>query len=159
MIRTTKALAVAAFALAAALGITAAQASAANFSVDFKVHNADSSVSMTRITSPLPTTVTGLDPIGEILHGGNDPSTGNAVYSDGLPGLHGSASVSLTYAKFSDQSSPCTFTIKVKNDGMLLTPYLLEFSNNGTSRCIVPGSARSANGQFTSTVYTLNWST
>ncbi|MDB5073551.1 MAG: hypothetical protein JWM87_4662 [Candidatus Eremiobacteraeota bacterium] len=160
MNRSIKALALAAFALAAALGATTAQASAANFSVSFNFKNNDphSTVSMIR-TSSLPATITGLiDPPASIADLAFDPSsTGAGIYSDGLPALGGSKQESVTYADASDNSSPCTFTISVHRDSNALQPYYVHFSNNNTSRCVVPGDARSSNGVFSGT-FTLSWS-
>jgi hypothetical protein len=154
----TKALALAAITLAGALGLTTAQASAANFNVNFAIKNADSSASMIRVGS-LPAGVTGLIvPAAAISAGGFDPATGNAVYSAALPVLFGEAHVSVTYANASDgTSNQCTFTIQVKHESNVL-PYLLHFSNVGPSSCTVPADVRSSDGQFTSTTYTLNWS-
>ncbi|MDB5028125.1 MAG: hypothetical protein JWO66_1814, partial [Candidatus Eremiobacteraeota bacterium] len=153
----TKALALAAITLAGALGLTTAQASAANFNVNFAIKNADSSASMIRVGS-LPAGVTGLIvPAAAISAGGFDPSTGNAVYSAVLPVLGREAHVSLTYANASDGlSNQCTFTIQVKHDANVL-PYLLHFSNVGMSSCTVPADVRTVDGQFTSATYTLNW--
>jgi hypothetical protein len=155
----TKALALAAVTLAGALGLTTAQASAANFNVNFAIKNADSSASMIR-TSTTPSGVTGLiDPAAAISAAGFDPATGNAVYSLALPGVGGDAHVNLDYANGSDGiSNKCTFTIQVKRDSNVLLPYLLHFAKTPNTNCAVPADVRSSDGQFTSTTYTLNWS-
>ena len=161
MNRSIKALALAAFALAAALGATTAQASAANFSVSFKVKNDDptSTISMIR-TSALPSTVTGLiNPAASIASMAFDPNSGSASYIDSLPGLGSTTHVDLVYADASNGvSSACTFTITVGRDGNVLQPYYVTFSNHTTSRCVVPGDARSSNGVFAGT-FTLSWKT
>jgi hypothetical protein len=156
MINPTKALALAAFALAGAFLGTAAQASAANFNVSFAIKNNDASLSMIR-TSSVPVGVTGLpNPSVSIAPGGSESGTWSAT----LPALHASAQILLTYAQASDGvSSPCSFTVKISHDTNV-QPYLLEFSNNGgPSRCSVPASARTSDGQFTSQTYTMGWST
>jgi len=160
MNRTTTALALAAFALAAAFGATTAQASAANFNVSFVMKNVDpsSSVSMIRVTDPLPSTVTGLiAPPAAIARLSFDPNSGNATYSEALPTLTQPRQVSFVYAKAADGSAPCTFTIKMTRDSNP-SPYLLHFTSSDSARCIVPGDARSSDGQFTSGVYELDWS-
>jgi hypothetical protein len=153
----TKTLALAAVVLAGAFGATAAQASAANFTVDFKVQNNDASVSMTRVTSTLPSSVTGLiNPPSAIVAGGSDPSSGNGQWSDALPVLGHSASVTLAYGRASDRGAQCTFTMTVSHDSNLM-PYLLSFGVSPGSPCTVPSSVRSSNGQFTSQIYVLGW--
>ena len=157
MNRPFKALAIATFALAGALGATAVQASAANFNVNFAIKNADPSASMIR-TSALPSTVTGLiNPASAISPAGLDPATGNAVYSDALPANVGEfKQVQLTYANALDGiSNPCTFTLKVSKDTNA-QPYLLHMAANGGS-CAAPGDVRTSNGQFTAQVYTPSW--
>ncbi|HEX3464354.1 MAG TPA: hypothetical protein VHS78_09940 [Candidatus Elarobacter sp.] len=158
MNRLTKTLALAAVVLAGAFGATAAQASANNFNVDFKIHDADASVSMIRITDPLPSGITGLiTPASAIAAGGNDPSTGYAVWSGTLPGLNFSSSVSLVYGRASDGGSQCTFTMTVKHDSNVL-PYLLTLSESGPACSVSTSSARTSDGQFTpSTPYQFNW--
>ncbi|MEA2688815.1 MAG: hypothetical protein QOD51_1422 [Candidatus Eremiobacteraeota bacterium] len=159
MNRSIKALALAAFALAAALGATTAQASAANFTVNFKVQNADTNSANSMIrTSALPSTVTGLiTPAASIASLSFDPNSGTASYGDALPALGTSKSVDITYALAADGvSSPCTFTILVGHDSNLVQPYYVHFSNNGVSRCVVPGDARSSNGAFAGS-FTVSW--
>ncbi|HTD36003.1 MAG TPA: hypothetical protein VK669_00710 [Candidatus Limnocylindrales bacterium] len=159
MNRITKTLALAAVVLAGAFGATAAQASAADFQVNFKVQNNDASVSMIRITDPLPTGVNGLiKPPSAIAAGGADPATGNATWTGQLPGLNTSVSVSLTYGRASDNGAQCTFTMKITHDTNS-NPYLLEFSVSPSSPCAVPGPVRTSNGQFTAQTYALGWST
>lgn len=157
MNRLTKTLALAAVALAGAFGATAAQASAANFNVSFLVKNNDSSASMIRSGS-LPSGISGLpDPGVAVPAGGTDPSTGIATYSLPLPSVGITKQMSLVYARASDGTSACTFTIKVSHDTNSL-PYLLQFSTSDTVRCAVPtGSIRTSDGQFTGQTYVLNW--
>ena len=158
MNRTLKALALASFALAAALGATAVQASAANFTVNFAIKNNDASASMIR-TGSLPSTITGLpNPPSAVGPGGSDPSSGYAVYSDVLPrNATDFKSVSLIYANASDGvSNPCTFTFKVSKDSNVL-PYLLHISADRAG-CTTPADVRTSDGQFTSAVYTPAWS-
>jgi len=158
MNRTLKALALATFALAGALGATAVQASAANFNVDFAIKNNDTSASMIRVGS-LPSTISGLpNPAVAVGPGGLDPGTGNAVYSDALPALNQTKSVSLTYANASDGiSNPCTFTFHVKKDSNVL-PYLLHVTPDHPS-CTAPADVRTSDGQFTASVYVPTWAT
>ena len=158
MNRPLKALALAAFALAAALGATATQASANNFTVNFKFKNADPLLSMIR-TSSLPSTVTGLiNPPASIASLAFDPNSGNATYSDLLPGLGSSKHVDITYAQSDGVSNLCTFTITVSRDNNV-QPYLLQFSKTANTNCVVPtGTSRSSNGVFTGT-FELDWST
>jgi hypothetical protein len=160
MNRLTKTLALAAGVIAGALGATAAQASAANFNVNFALHNLDASASMIRVTSPLPSGVSGLiDPAAAISPGGYDPATGNAVFSRALPALFTSIQTTLKYANASDGiSNPCTFTIQVSKD-LNPSPYLLHFSVDDTTHCSVPADVRSSTGQFPSQTYVLNWAT
>lgn len=159
MNRSIKALALAAFALAAAFGATTAQASANNFSVNFKIKNAEpvNSDNMIR-TSSLPSTVTGLiNPPANIAPQAFDPNSGTALYSDTLPLPGQTAHVDMSYANASDGvSNQCTFTITVGHDSNVLQPYYVHFSNNGASRCVIPGDARSSNGVFSGT-FTLSW--
>jgi hypothetical protein len=156
MTRLTKTLALAAVVLAGAFGATAAQASA-NFLVDFSIQNKDSSVSMIRITTSVPGTITGLiNPPAAIPAGGSDPSSGYAQWSDTLPALGHSTSVSLTYARASDGGAPCQFTMTVSHDTNS-NPYLLSFTVSPTSPCTVPSSARSLTGQFTTQTYSPGW--
>ncbi|MEA2721059.1 MAG: hypothetical protein QOJ39_2923 [Candidatus Eremiobacteraeota bacterium] len=160
MNRSIKAFALAAFALAAAFGATAAQASA-NFTVNFKVQNADTNSANSMIrTSTLPSTVTGLiAPAASIASMSFDPNSGTASYGDALPGPGHTTQVDITYALAIDGvSSPCTFTILVGRDNNALQPYYVHFSNNGVSRCVVPGDARSSNGAFAGS-FTLSWKT
>jgi len=158
MNRSIKALALAAFALAAAFGATTAQASATNFNVNFKFKNMDplaTSYSMIR-TSTLPATVTGLPAAWSVPRLSFDPSSGNAVYSDTLPAAGFYKQVSIDYSNASDGiSNKCTFTIQVSKDSNV-KPYLLHFTTSAP--CIVPGDVRSSDGQFTSTAYELDWS-
>ena len=157
MNQLTKTLALAAVVLAGAFGATTAQASAANFNVNFVVQNNDASVSMIRSGS-LPSTVTGpINPASAIAPGGSDPASGYATYSDQLPVLGFSKQVSLAYAKASDGTQQCTFTIKVTHDGNA-QPYLLHITSD-SARCSVPSSdIRTSDGQFTSQTSLLGWS-
>jgi hypothetical protein len=157
MNRSLKALAIAAVALAGALGATVAQASAANFNVNFAIKNNDSAASMIRI-STLPSTVTGLPhPAVAVGPGGFDPSSGFAVWSDQLPALNQSKIVSLVYANANDGvSNQCTFTFKVSHDSNAV-PYLLHIT--ASSPCSAPADVRNSDGQFTLQTYTPNWTT
>jgi hypothetical protein len=151
-----KTLAVAAFALAGTFVATTAQASAANFNVYFKVHNADTNGNSMILVGTPPATVTGLS-TGSTSPGGDNPSTGHATYSDVLPGSGLSKSVQLTFETAGGGGAGvCTFTIKVTNDGSPLGTYFLQFSSD-QPRCMVPGSVHSSTGQFTGTTYQLNW--
>lgn len=157
MNRITKTLALAAVVLAGAFGATAAQASAANFNVDFKVHNGDSTYSMIRETTPLPTGISGLiNPPSAIAPGGDDPGTGNAVWTGSLPNLNQSVSVNFGYGRSLDNGAQCTFTMKITRDSNP-SPYLLQLSASNSACSVSPSSARSADGQFTSTTAVLNW--
>jgi hypothetical protein len=156
MNRPLKALAIATFALAGALGATAVQASAANFNVDFVVKNNDASASMIRNTVPAPGTVSSfITPATGIPPGGTDPASGYAVYSDVLPGLNAFKQVSFGYAN-TVGGGLCTFTLKVSKDSNTL-PYLLHMSATGP--CSVPADVRTSDGQFTSQTYVLSWTT
>jgi hypothetical protein len=156
MIRLAKFLALAGLTLGGAFLTTAAQASAANFTVDFAMYNGDSTNSMIRETSPLPSTVTGLPAASAISPGGYDPASGFATYSDGLPSLGNPKSVSLEYWNANTQLGPCTFTIKVSYVGGT-NPYLLHFSVSPTSPCTVPGDQSSSTGLFTGSTSILVW--
>jgi hypothetical protein len=156
MNRLVKVLALAGATLGGALLTTAAQASAANFSVSFAIHNNDSTYNMIRQTVPEPSGVTGLIvPASAISPGNNDPATGFATYSGPLPSVGNPAYVYLKYSKDTDSSDACTFKLTVSNVGGL-TPYLMHFVVD-QSRCTVPADVYSSNGQFTSTTYLLNW--
>jgi hypothetical protein len=155
MIRLVKLLALAGITLGGAFLTTAAQASAANFQVNFAIHNADSTNSMIRATNPLPGGIAGLNSIGAITPGGNDPTTGFATYSLGLPAAGHFTMVSLQYVNTGNSADECSFTIKVSNVGGL-NPYLLHFSSD-QSRCTVPADQQNATGLFTSTTYVLAW--
>jgi hypothetical protein len=161
MNRSIKALALAAFALAAALGATSAQASANNFTVNLKFKNADAgpTVNMKR-TSSLPTGLSGMSNPAAIITPGNfDPGSGSATFSDALPALNASIHIDVTFAQSSDGiSNACTFTITVAHDSNITQPYQVQFSNNGMARCVVPAAARSSTGTFPGT-FELDWST
>jgi hypothetical protein len=158
MNRPLKALAIAAFALAGALGATAVQASAANFNVDFLVKNNDAAASMIRATVPAPSTISGLiTPAAAISPGGTDPASGFAVYSDALPSVGALKQVSLSYTNASDGiSNSCTFVLRVSKDTNAL-PYLLHIV--ATAPCTAPADVRSSDGQFTAQAYVLSWTT
>jgi hypothetical protein len=157
MIRLAKFLALAGLTLGGAFLTTAAQASAANFTVDFAIYDADSTYNMIRQTSPLPTGVSGLiNPASAISPGGYDPASGSvATFTGPLPTSGHPAQASLVYSKDTDSTDACTFTVTVSYVGGP-TPYELQFSAS-PSRCTVPGSVYSTNGQFTSTTYLLDW--
>ena len=156
MIRIVKILALAGITLGGAVLSTSSQALAANFQVNFAVHNGDSTNSMIRATDPLPAGVAGLiKPPSAISPGNNDPATANATYIGGLPLPGAHASVNLQYVNTGNSADECTFSIEVRNVGGV-NPYLLHFSSD-QSRCTVPGDQQNANGQFTSTTYVLDW--
>jgi hypothetical protein len=156
MNRLAKILALAAVTLGGAFLTTAAQASAANFSVSFAIHNNDSTYNMIRQTDPLPSGVTGLiKPPTAISPGNNDPATSFATFSGMLPALNHPEQTSLVYSKDTDSTDFCTFTIKVSNVGGSL-PYVLHITSD-QSRCTVPADQNSANGQFTSSTSVLAW--
>ncbi len=157
MNRITSLLAAGAFALAGAIGATAAQASAANVNVNLVAHNADSSLSMIR-TSSLSAALSGFtNPAAAISPGGYDPSSGNALFSVLAPSINNSVSASVTYANGSDGISDlCTFTIKVTRLGS--ASYKLSFTVSGAGMsCSVPSDQTSNDGQFTGTNYALTW--
>jgi hypothetical protein len=154
MIRSFKVLALAAMTTAGALAATAAQASAANFNVYFAVQNNDASQNMGIVN--IPSTVSGLGG-GPISPGGLDPSTGHALWSDLLPALGFSRSITFTANRYADSTSGCNFTLKVTHDSNP-SPYLLQFSVDNTSRCSVPAAVRTSDGQFTAQTSVLGWS-
>ena len=161
MKRITSFLALSAIVVAGAFAGTAAQASAANVNVNFKVHNADG-LSQSMIRSGAPSSgISGLiNPAAAILPGGDDPATGFALFSLPVPNVNSSVQGTVSYANASDGiSNLCTFTITVQRNG--LSSYLLAFSVvNNSSHCSVPsGIVNSSTGQFTSTTYELDWST
>jgi hypothetical protein len=155
MIRLVKLLALAGITLGGAFLTTAAQASAANFNVSFAIHNADTSISMIRNTTPLPTGVTGLiNPPAAISPGNNDPASGFATYSLTLPTAGHPQSTSLQYVNVNNSLDECTFAIKVS---FVTGPmYLLHFSSD-QSRCTVPADQQNSNGIFTGTTSIVNW--
>jgi hypothetical protein len=160
MNRITSFLALSAIVVAGAFAGTAAQASATNVTVDFKVHNGDASASTIRSGSPS-SYMSGLtNPAASILPGGDDPSSGSAVFSAPAPNVGGFVQGNVTYVNASDGlSNACTFTITVSRPAS--STYNLHFSvlPSGTS-CIVPATDSQNNaGQFTGTVYTLTWKT
>jgi hypothetical protein len=150
--------ALAALAVGGALAANTAPAAAyTNFNVSFAVFNKDTAKNMIR-TSGIPTGVSGLiNPASAISPGGYDPATGNATFSLAYPGHNQSASASLTYAYALDNSSPCTYTIKVSENNAG-TSFTLHFSSSDPNRCPVPlNDVSSGDGQFTSMTYLLNW--
>lgn len=160
MNRISSFFALSAIVIAGAFAGTAAQASAGNVNVAFKVHDADASASMIQVGSP-PLTITGLiNPAAPISPGGDDPSSGFALFSAGAPSVGGSVSGSVSYANASDGvSNLCTFTIMVSRPAT--NSYGLRFAvSPSITPCTVPTvSPTNANGQFTSTTYMLTWST
>ena len=157
MNRITSFLALSAIVVAGAFAGTVGQASA-NVTVDFKVHNGDASASMIRSGS-VPTYMSGLiSPAASIPPGGDDPATGFAVFSAPTPSVGSYVQASISYANALDGfSNKCTFTITVTRTGNAV--YSLHFSPGSGTPCSVPGDANNSNGQFTSQVYTLTWST
>jgi hypothetical protein len=160
MNRVTSFLALSAIVVAGAFAGTAAQASA-GVSVDFKGHNADNSASMIR-TSPLGTEISGLiNPPAAIGPGGDDPSSGFAVFSAPTPAIGGNVHASVSYANAIDGvSNACTFTITVTRTALAAYTLHLSVGPSGTP-CSVPSGPdpTNANGQFTSQAYVLTWKT
>jgi len=160
MNRVTSFLALSAIVVAGAFAGTAAQASASNVNVQFKIHNGDgASTSMIRTAAPS-SGITGLiDPAAAILAGNDDPASGFALFSLGAPGVHASVQGSVSYAKASDLvSNLCTFTITVTRNSF--ASYSAHFSVGPTAgNCIAPGDVTNSDGQFTSTTYAFVWST
>ena len=162
MNRVTSFLALSAIVVAGAFAGTAAQASATNVTVNFKVQNADAAQSAIRSGSPS-TYMSGLiNPAAAILPGGYDPASGFAQFSAPAPLVGGSVRGSVAYANASDGvSNLCTFTITVTHPSQ--TIYNLHFglvpSGPTLPPCSVPGDASNGNGTFTTTTYVLGWST
>jgi hypothetical protein len=158
MNRITSFLALSAIVVAGAFAGTAAQASATNVNVNFKIHNADASTSMLRYGS-IPTSISGLiNPAASILPGGDDPASGFAVFSAPAPNVNGFVQASVAYSASDGMSSLCTFSITVTHTA--LATYVLHFGVSPSSGpCSVPGDATNSTGQFTSQTYVLNWST
>jgi len=160
MNRITSFLALSAIVVAGAFAGTAAQASASNVNVNFKVHNGDGS-SQSMIRSGAPSSgISGLiNPAASILPGGDDPSSGFAVFSLPAPNQGGSVQGSVSYANAIDGvSNLCTFTITVTHPSPNLFGLHFSAGPSGTP-CSVPGDATNANGQFTTTTYVLTWTT
>ncbi len=160
MNRFSSFLALSAIVVAGAFAGTAAQASAANVNVDFKIHNADGSAnSMIRSGAP-DTGISGLiSPAAAISPGNDDPASGFALFSLPEPSQGNFVKASVSYANANDGlSNLCKFTIEVSHTAP--NTYKLHYSlvqNN--AHCSVPGDQTNANGQFTTTTYALNWST
>ncbi|MDQ6943560.1 MAG: hypothetical protein M3169_13740 [Candidatus Eremiobacteraeota bacterium] len=159
MNRITSFLALSAIVVAGAFAGTAAQASASNVVLDFKVHNGDASASMIR-SSTLPGTISSMtSPAAAVARGGDDPSSGYAVFSAPYPSIGGYAQGSVTYVNAGDLSSnACTFNIRITRLGSQSFKAHFWVTESGTN-CTVPGDATNTDGQFTSTVYTFVWST
>jgi len=156
MTRLVKLLALAGITFGGAFLTTAAQASAANFQVNFAIHNADSTNSMIRATTPLPAGVVGLiNPPTAISAGNNDPASGFATYEGALPGFGQHSSETVQYVNTNNSSDECTFTIQISNVGGA-NPYKLHFSSD-QSRCTVPADQQNATGVFTGTTFVLGW--
>ena len=160
MNRITSFLALSAIVVAGAFAGTAAQASAANVSVNFKLYDADPSASMIRSGAPS-SGISGLiDPVAAILPGNDDPASGFALFSLPAPNVNSSVHGTVSYANASDGvSNLCMFTITVTRNS--ISSYSLTFSAaNNSSHCTVPsGTVNSTTGQFTNTTYELDWST
>jgi hypothetical protein len=160
MNRITSFLALSAIVVAGAFAGTAAQASAANVNVQFKVHNADTSASMIRSGAPSAGISSLISPAVSISPGNDDPASGFALFSLPAPAPGSSVSGSVSYASANDGvSNLCTFTITVTRNAF--ASYTLSFSVfNNASHCSVPsGSVTNSTGQFTNTTYVLDWST
>ena len=158
MNRITSFLALSAIVVAGAFSATAAQASANNVIVDFTVHNADSAESMIRSGS-LPSTFSGLiTPPSAIGPGGDDPSSGYAQFIAPAPAVGHSVQGSLTYVDANLMNVGCTFTITVSRSAPNSYGLAFSVSNNGT-HCSVPAGGSNSDGLFTTSSYTLSWST
>jgi len=156
MIRLVNVLALAGITLGGAFLATSSQALAANFQVNFAIHNADTSASMIRNTIPLPPGVAGLiNPAASISPGNDDPATGNATYINTLPTSGHPQSMSLQYVKVGDVTDECTFTFAVSYVGGS-NPYKLHITSD-QSRCTVPADQQNANGLFTGTTSVVDW--
>ena len=159
MNRITSFLALSAIVVAGAFAGTAAQASAANLNVYFKVQNADASASMIRSGAPS-SGISGLiDPAAAILPDNDDPASGFALFSLPVPIVGSAVQGSVLYVNAGNlTSNKCTFTIKVTRTA--LASYTLHFSvTQSGSSCSVPSDATNSDGQFTGTTYGLNWKT
>ena len=158
MNRVTSFLALSAIVVAGAFAGTAAQASATNVNVDFKVHNADASASMIRMGTTS-STISGLiNPAASILPGGDDPASGFALFSAAAPNVGAFVQGTLSYANANDRiSNECTFTITITHPSVNL--YNLHFAVSPSSPCDVPADVTSGAGQFTASTYVLNWRT
>ncbi|HZO92835.1 MAG TPA: hypothetical protein VFB22_03620 [Candidatus Baltobacteraceae bacterium] len=153
MFRLTKALALAAVTASGLLITNLSPALAANTTVDIRVNNTDPSESMKLASAD--STFSGYLPIGtQILPGGYDPSaTGHITFSAPLP--TGSVSGKLQYVDYLTGISECTFTVLVK---AVTGGYQLAMSSDNPSRCPAPlATPKTANGDFTSTVYQFDW--
>jgi hypothetical protein len=158
MNRITSFLALSAIVVAGAFAGTAAQASA-NVTVNFKVHNADATASMIRSGAPSAGISALISPAVSISPGNDDPAAGFAVFSLPTPNVGSAVSGSVSYANANDGvSNLCTFTLTVTRNAP--AAYTLSFAiAPGTTNCSVPGNAANSTGQFTTTTYTLAWST
>lgn len=159
MKRITSFLALSAIVVAGAFAGTAAQASATNINVDFKVHNGDG-LSQSMIRSGAPSAgISGLiNPAASILPGGDDPASGFAVFSLPQPNVNDFVRGNVSYANAIDGvSNLCAFTITVTRTAP--SAYTLHFSASPNSPCSVPGNASNTDGQFTGSTYQLTWST
>ena len=159
MNRITSFLALSAIVVAGAFAGTAAQASAANVNMQFKVHDADASASMIRSGAPS-SGISGLiSPAAAILAGNDDPASGSALFSLPVPAVSKYVQGTVSYANASNGlSNLCTFTITVTRTA--IASFTLHFSVGPSgNNCSVPADASNSDGQFTSTTYALNWST
>jgi hypothetical protein len=157
MNRITSFLALSAIVVAGAFAGTAAQASAANVTVQFKVHNGDGSASAIR-SGPMGTGMSGLiNPAAAISPGADDPASGFALVSLSNPAVNTSVTSLVSYANAIDGvSNLCTFTITITRNAS--ASYTLSFSVSQTNAsCSVPVNDTNSNGQFTSQTYPLTW--
>jgi len=154
MIRSLKALAIAAAVAGGALAATAAQANA-NLNVSFAVQNNDASDSMG--LANISSTITGLS-AGPISPGASDPASGHATWSDTLPTGSSSRSATFQAEQYSPVNFVCTFTLKMTKDSNP-QPYLLQISVDNSSLCTVPtiSNPRTSDGQYTSSTLVFGW--
>ena len=158
MNRITSFLALSAIVVAGAFAGTAAQASAANVNVDFKVHNADASASMIRSGAP------SSDDQRADQSGGGDLARRRrsgervrAVLRCRAPAVGGSVSGSGSYANASDGvSNLCTFTITVTRTGAERRTSAFLSRRRTARRAACRPTCTNSDGQFTSTTYALD---
>jgi hypothetical protein len=159
MNRITSLLALGALVVAGAFAGTAAQASASNVNVNFKVANGDASTSTIRTGQS--SGISGLiTPAAAILPGNSDPASGSAFFSAPMPLSVGSYVEGwVKYANAGDMSlNQCTFNIRVTRVSTLSLRLHFSITESPTD-CSVPADVTNSDGQFTSTTYVLTWKT